>query len=193
MNYGSQDIQQKRRALKVAAETRCRTGEFEARKVESMAEEWRPVPGYEERYSISSLGRIKNKKGLMMRFSIMPKGYQLVSLYDTRAKSFKVSRLVARAFHPNPNSLPEVNHKNGVKNDDRAGNLEWITSGDNQRHAWATGLREYKKPSRSWKLTQEQARAIRCRLRTESRQFLAKEFSVSVSTIRNIQIGRHWK
>lgn len=56
----------------------------------------------------------------------------------------KVHRLIARTFIPNPDSKPFVNHKNGIKDDNRVENLEWISSRDNQLHAYQTGLKEKK-------------------------------------------------
>jgi len=68
-----------------------------------------------------------------------------------RVKSYRVHRIVAAAFVKNPNDKPIVNHKNGIKTDNRFENLEWVTSSENMIHALATGLRGNKYIDHSYK------------------------------------------
>lgn len=69
------------------------------------------------------------------------KGYKIVNLsIDGKCKTFSVHRLIAQAYIPNPNNLPTINHKNGIKTDNRIENLEWVTFSENTTHAVATGL-----------------------------------------------------
>jgi hypothetical protein len=69
------------------------------------------------------------------------KGYKIVNLsIDGKCKTFSVHRLIAQAYIPNPDNLPTINHKNGIKTDNRIENLEWVTFSENTTHAVATGL-----------------------------------------------------
>ncbi|MBO5714322.1 MAG: HNH endonuclease [Clostridia bacterium] len=64
-------------------------------------------------------------------------GYLGISFW-IRGKSYRklVHRLVAEAFIPNPENKPEINHKNGIRNDNRVANLEWVTHSENMKHAY---------------------------------------------------------
>lgn len=109
---------------------------------------WKPVPGYEGYYQVSSLGRVKRIKGgkgtvsgSILKNSITNCGYFNVGLsVNSKLKIVGVHRLVAEAFIPNPDNKPEVNHINGDKQDNRIVNLEWSTRSENIQHAWMTGL-----------------------------------------------------
>ena len=101
-------------------------------------EEWRDVVGYEGRYQVSSMGRVKSFKWNKERFlkpSMDKDGYLLVNLCaGGKPKTLKVHRLVCEAFHENPDNRPQVNHINEDKTDNRACNLEWCTCKQNVNH-----------------------------------------------------------
>lgn len=97
-----------------------------------LEEEWRPILGWEDKYWVSNLGKIKGRKGILREW-VGEKGYRTVSLekgkkgVDRISKHMLVHRAVALAFIPNPDNLPVVNHIDGNPNNNRADNLEWCT------------------------------------------------------------------
>ncbi|MNJ58390.1 NUMOD4 motif protein [compost metagenome] len=109
---------------------------------------WKTVPGHEN-YEVSSLGKFVsiaryNERGHWMRQRyLIPKrnkdGYLTVRL---SGKEYLAHRMVALAFH-GYSELPQVNHMNGVKDDNRVDNLEWCSISHNVRHAIDTGLIVY--------------------------------------------------
>lgn len=111
--------------------------------VPSSPEEWRHIEGYEGKYSVSSWGRVAyyNHRGVRVPLKGQRKTgfYHYVHLYKPghKRKAFRVHRLVAIAFIPNPDNLPEVNHIDGdVWRNDRW-NLEWASSSENIRDMYA--------------------------------------------------------
>lgn len=99
-----------------------------------MKEVWKPVVGYEGLYEVSSDGRVKSlfryKKEL--KPNITRNGYATVELFkDKSSKRLLIHRLVAMAFIPNPDNLPQVNHIDENKLNNDVSNLEWITAKEN--------------------------------------------------------------
>lgn len=90
---------------------------------------WRNIKDYPD-YQVSNMGRVKSlgnnktRKEKILKLQSDKDGYVIVGL---NSKTFKVHRLVAQAFIPNPNNYPVVNHKNEIKDDNRVENLEWCS------------------------------------------------------------------
>ena len=154
---------------------------------------WRPA-----RTLTRSDGVARNFKGgwAATRTHTGPKGagggYVRIDLYIPTPDGpvfeyWSLHRLVAMLFIPNPNMLPDVNHKDGVRNHNWKGNLEWMTRSDNQKHAYRTGIRAYHG------MSDEMAKAIWHARNVQKRKLLdvANEFSVSLQTVSRIAKGEH--
>lgn len=125
-----------------------------------MKEIWKDIKGYEGKYKVSNLGRVKSKrrnKERIMKPNKSKKGYlRLNFTINYKSKSFQVHRLVAQSFIPNPEKLPEVNHIDGNKLNNNVKNLEWVTTSENCKKAWKIGLKKkiYGKKPNIKKVTQ---------------------------------------
>lgn len=114
-----------------------------------MIEIWKDIPGYEGLYQISNYGNVRsmnyNKKVGNIK-ELKPNttrdGYLEVHISkDSKRRYFLIHRLVAQAFIDNPDNKPQVNHIDGDKSNNNVSNLEWVTNGENQRHAYDNGLK----------------------------------------------------
>lgn len=123
-----------------------------------MDEEWRPVPGYEGFYEVSSIGRVRSLARMILtstgrRFPVMERllstfpngGYPTVRIYKhNRCKTIQVHRLVALTFLGEPpDPSMEVCHQNGVRSDPSLPNLRWDTHTENVRDTVRHGTHHY--------------------------------------------------
>lgn len=171
------------------------------------AEEWRPIRGWEGLYSVSNIGRIRSETHVVTRSdgrlyssegrvlkSWSNRGYLYVMLTRNRKKkNISVHRAVADAFlGPIPVGL-DVNHLDGDKGNNVLANLEVVTTAENIRHAFRTGLCKPRRGEANGfsKLTDEDVRAIRARS-FENQRALAAEFGVAQAVVSRIITGRGW-
>ncbi len=122
--------------------------------------------------------------------------YWIVSLFKKgTVKSYRVHRLVANAFIPNPENKPQVNHIDGNKKNNKVENLEWCTASENTHHAYKTGL-VCKKGFNSVgvKLTKKEILEIKTLLKENklSQRKIAVIYNVTSMTISNIKRGKTW-
>lgn len=175
---------------------------------------WRDILGYEGYYKVSNEGEVRSvdryvntrwdiktlQKGSLMNLRRDKDGYLIVTLRrEGKAKTFRVSRLVASAFIPNPSNLQYVNHLDGVRDNNHVDNLEWCTQSHNIKHSYNIGL---KKPSSNnlkgskmgtSKLTEAEVLDIRRAIDKGCKQVdLANKYNVSISTISAIKHRRKW-
>lgn len=134
---------------------------------------WKNIEGYENYYQVSNYGKVKSLKRIIIRGDNKPypqkeqllkpgktkKGYLQVALTkEFKTKPCRVHRLVAQAFIPNQNNLPQVNHIDGNKENNNVSNLEWVSNYDNMQHSIKTGLRDTHKISK--KLIEKNKRPV---------------------------------
>ena len=184
------------------------------------SEVWKPVVGFEGLYEVSNLGLVKRlsttARGRGLKLRNLPErlmrqhtnhaGYPWITLSEpvgpdgTRGKVKKVvHRLVAEAFLGEaPTEAHQINHKDGVKSNNRATNLEWVTPEENTRHAISTGLKKaecpWEKNRGRYKLSSSDVLSLRALRRTGAKQKeLAERFGISEGHVSAVLSEKHWR
>lgn len=145
-------------------------------------------------YCIHKDGSITNKYGKIISQHTQPKGYKVVKLVDDngKRKMWLVHRLVAEAFIPNPENKPQVNHKDGNKQNNHVSNLEWCDQSYNMIHAFTNGLNKSIGENHvNSKLNETTVNEIRNSSVTNYK--LAKIYGVSQATIYRVKNNITWK
>ena len=159
--------------------------------------------GYEEFYEVSDSGNVRSivdrkntYAGKILQPSLRKNGYLQFGLTkDGKTKWFKSARIVAKAWISNPKNKPTVNHKDGVKTNDRVSNLEWATVSENTQHAYDNGLAKTRKGEKctSARLRELGVIVIRGLLNsgTTGRE-IARRFGISEMMVSDIRLGKTW-
>lgn len=170
-----------------------------------MEEIWKDIKGYENRYAVSNLGRVKrlpNGKGINSKCLIKSTnrlnkdGYVMIVLPNGERP---LHRLVAETFIPNPENKETVNHIDGNKQNNCLTNLEWATRHEQLIHAYKLGLKTPMQGSNNpnSKLSETDVNYIRKVYKPHSKTYggkvLAKQFNVSLRTIMNIVKFRNYQ
>ena len=167
--------------------------------VVSDGEEWKPIEGYEDLYEVSNMGEVRAlPKSVRLPNGgkrihdihtlipeVMEKGYVRVKLCNGGIdQKILIHRLVANAFIPNPHNYPEINHRNGKKDDNHVMNLEWCSASYNRHHAIENGMTNGLKV-----VDIEQIKSMLDEGMTPTQ--IAPKFETSRQRISDIKFGRH--
>lgn len=175
---------------------------------------WKDIKGYEGKYQVSDFGRVKslarivekkkgifvNKKEIFLKPAKNIKGYLKIKLCKKtdgvcNEKSITIHRLVAYEFLENSFNKAQVNHKNGIKDDNRVENLEWATASENVIHSLKHNLKIPLKGSGhgNSKLKEKEVLEIRAIGRTKTLKEIANIYNVDMSLISLILLEKSWK
>lgn len=167
-------------------------------------EEWRDIPGYEGIYQVSDLGRVKRitkhrryAANRLLKPIAHNMGYvEVILCCGTEQKRYYIHRLILATFIGECPSGMQVNHKNGIKTDNRLENLEYVTRSQNIKHSYDVLKRQRPigESAINARLTESQVREIRRLLKLGARPVdLAKQFDVHKNTIHSIKNKSNWK
>lgn len=161
-----------------------------------MSEVWKDVVGFEDYFKVSNTGKVWSKRtNKELKQHLHPHGYMhIATTIGGRSGTrhcFKVHRLVAEAFIPNPEGKPFVNHINSVRSDNALSNLEWVTAQENVDHAFEFGNLSRVKPNFSTRIfSGNEVDFIRTVYRSRHKEFgaraLSRRFNVCHTTILSI-------
>lgn len=160
-------------------------------------EEWKTIKDYPN-YEVSNIGIVRTtkneftRKERVLKRKLSNKGYVRVGLWKSnKVKFISVHRLVAIHFIDNPNNLPEVNHKDGNKENCNNWNLEWTDRKGNSKHASETGLFASRQRHGRTNLSEQDVEDIRnSKLKVSE---LCEKYNLHNTTIYSILRRETWK
>jgi hypothetical protein len=169
---------------------------------------WKPISEYEGLYWVSNEGRVRSIRKILKPCNVAG-GYLNVVLCVNNNKSRpRIHRLVAKAFIPNLNNKPDINHIDGNKLNNNVSNLEWCTKSENALHAYKTGLfnsqlqslKENKfglgnlgRKGLGYKIEMKDAQEIRSRYsQGETQKSIATDFNISQALVSHIINEKIW-
>lgn len=175
---------------------------------------WKDVVGFEGRYMVSNMGRVKSldftsvvkkkfgiitvpKYGKILKPKVDKGGYYSQSLsIDGKSYYKSIHRMVLTAFVPNPENKPEINHKDGNKSNNCVDNLEWCNRSENNLHAYAMGLKVSIKGNKKYNAWLSDESVLRIREMHEhgyTMDEIRERFNTKPQNIYAIIARRTWK
>jgi|SRR6185369_12819676 len=166
---------------------------------------WKDIPGYNGRYKASDQGEIlsinwRNTRGYMRKGKIMKQSHEsngylhLNMVTENGSKLVLAHRLIAETFLAPVEGKIFVNHKNGIKHDNRVENLEWCTKSENSKHSFSIGIQDNKGVNHpSARFNNEQITEMREKHSNGISAYkISKEYKMSYTNAKDIVSRRTW-
>jgi len=160
---------------------------------------WKSIKGYNGDYLISNKGNIisnKRARGRPIKSHNVGGGYRMVPLCENgNVKNKLVHRLVAKAFIPNPQNKPQINHIDSNPSNNDVNNLEWATQSENMIHSYKNGRQSRSgEQNHNSKLTEKEVLEIRnaYNIGVFLQKEIAHAFDISTSRVSEIVNRKSW-
>lgn len=158
---------------------------------------WIDCEEFEKLYKISESGEVFSvRSGIFLKGSLSNCGYPVVTLQNKGfKKTMSVHRLVAKAYIPNPENKPQINHIDGNKQNNNVSNLEWSTHSENMKHAHEIGLARSQKgtSNNANKLSEEEVLAIKdYKTKGKGPTEISRLMGLPFGRVVNVYYGKCW-